>query len=237
MPLMDVDRAKAAWLPTTEEQDVFTNILESRHLVVFPWLVASIMRLAPHSVLDYGGRDGKFLAALREQFAGELWYYDPSAHLAANAERLLRGANVRFSPNPKSLADESMDVVVSVAVWMMLPNHQDCVDYLSEQRRLLRQGGTAFIVMTHPCFREEVYSSFKTAFRNDRYLETGTPFAVEVFDREKGVDFVDYHWNLSAMLRQSNEAELRLAQLTELPDAASGNPRGAPWLCLEFRKD
>jgi hypothetical protein len=33
---------KAAWLSTAEEENVFSNILESRHLVVFPWLVASI---------------------------------------------------------------------------------------------------------------------------------------------------------------------------------------------------
>jgi hypothetical protein len=130
-----------------------------------------------------------------------------------------------------------MDVVASIAIWMTLPRHQDCVEYLSEQRRLLRQGGTAFVVVTHPCFREEVFSSFKTQFSNDCYLETGTPFFVEVFDREKRVDFVDYHWNLSAMLDQSKEAGLSLAGLTELHDATGGNPRGAPWLCFEFRKE
>lgn len=66
---MNEDRAKAAWLNTREEEDAFSDILESRHFVVFPWLVSSILRLTPHSVMDYGGGDGKFLAALRRQFA------------------------------------------------------------------------------------------------------------------------------------------------------------------------
>jgi hypothetical protein len=90
---------------------------------------------------------------------------------------------------------------------------------------------------THPCFREERYSSFKTQFKNDGYLRDGIPFTVDVFDRDRAVQFVDYHWNLSTMLRQSREVGFQLLAVTELPDATGGNPRGAPWLCFEFGKD
>ena len=53
--------------------------------------------------------------------------------------------------------------------------------------------GMAFVVVTHPCFREERYSSFKTQFKNDSYLRDGIPFTVDVFDRDRAVQFVDYH--------------------------------------------
>ena len=66
------NESKQAWLPTAEEDDIFSDILESRHLVVFPWLIEAILELRPTSVLDYGAGDGKFLAELRQQFAGEL---------------------------------------------------------------------------------------------------------------------------------------------------------------------
>ena len=80
---------------------------------------------------------------------------------------------------------------------------------LYEQHRLLRGDKSAFIVVTHPCFREESYSSFKTQFENEGYLQDGLSFAVEVFDRDKAVQFVDYHWNLS-MIKQSREVGFRL---------------------------
>jgi hypothetical protein len=68
-------------------------------------------------------------------------------------------------------------------------------------------------------------------------LRDGIPFTVDVFDRDRAVQFVDYHWNLSTMLRQSREVGFQLLAVTELPDATGGNPRGAPWLCFGFGKD
>ncbi len=112
---------------------------------------------------------------------------------------------------------------------------QACFRYLAEQHRL-RCEGRAFIVVTHPCFREESYSSFKTQFNNEDYLQSGASFGVEVFDRDKAIQFVDYHWNLSTMLKQSREVGFRMLALAELPDAPGDNPRGAPGLCFEFDK-
>ena len=57
----------------------------------------------------------------------------------------------------------------------------------------------------------------------DRDYSDGIPFTVEVFDRDRAVQFVDDHWNLSTMLKQSREAGFRL--LTELPHATAGNAR------------
>src|ERR1044071_7859928 len=99
----------------------------------FPWLIEAILELRPTSVLDYGAGDGKFLAELRQQFAGELWHYDPSPALEAKAKQLLGSADVRFCQDAKSLGSQSIDVVSSIAVWMTLPSHQACLQYLAEQ--------------------------------------------------------------------------------------------------------
>jgi Methyltransferase domain len=87
---MNESELKTPWLSSAEDDGVFSDILESRHLVVFPWLIGVILGLRPASVLDYGGGDGKFLAELRQQFAGELWHYDPSPALEARANRLMQ---------------------------------------------------------------------------------------------------------------------------------------------------
>ena len=121
----------------------------------------------------------------------------------------------------------------SIAVWMTRPSYEACLRYLAEQHRL-RCEGRAFIVVTHPCFREESYSSFKTQFKNEDYLQNGASFGVEVVDRDKAIQFVDYHWNLSTMLKQSREVGFRMLALAVLPDAPGDNPRGAPGLCFEF---
>jgi len=93
---------------------------------------------------------------------------------------------------------------------MTLPSYEACLRYLAEQHRL-RCKGRAFIVVTHPCFREES-------------------------SRDKAIQFVDYHWNLSTMLKQSREVGFRMLALAVLPDAPGDNPRGAPGLCFEFDK-
>jgi hypothetical protein len=67
-------------------------------------------------------------------------------------------------------------------------------------------------------------------------LQDGLSFAVEVFDRDKAVQFVDYHWNLSTMLKQSRGVGFRLLALTELPDAPGGNPRALPGSALNSAK-
>jgi len=35
---------------------------------------------------------------------------------------------------------------------------------------------SVLVVVTHPCFREESYSSLKTQFKNEDYLQNGASF-------------------------------------------------------------
>jgi SAM-dependent methyltransferase len=205
-------------------------------LVFFPWLIGVILGLRPASVLDYGEGDGKFLAELRQQFAGELWRYDPSLALEARARRLLQSANVRFCCDAKSLESESIDAVSSIAVWMTLSSHQACLQYLAEQHRLLRRDGRAFIVVTYPCFREE---STRPSRPNSRTRATCRMVSLS---RSRSSTVTRLSSSLTTTgtyqpcLSISREVGFRLLALTELPDAPGGNPRGAPWLCFEFDK-
>jgi len=48
---MNENELKKPWLSSAEDDDVFSDILESRHLVVFPWLIEIILGLRPASVL------------------------------------------------------------------------------------------------------------------------------------------------------------------------------------------
>jgi ubiquinone/menaquinone biosynthesis C-methylase UbiE len=224
------------WLESSK-QALYSGIMETRIYVVFTTLIQLICSSPRKSVLDYGGGDGRFLEMLREHFDGELLYYDPSSELNSRARLRLKGSGVIFCESPQSLKRESIDVITSVAVWMTIGNNEGRVKYLRNMHRVLRNGGRAFVAVTHPCFSEEKYSSFETKFSNDRYLENGVPFAVKIHDKTTEVNFRDHHWNLSSMLDQATSVGFRLVQLKELPDIKGGNRRGAPWLCFEFGKE
>jgi SAM-dependent methyltransferase len=223
------------WL-SPEQLHLFTRLTETRHLIVFPWLLAAVKERAPQSLLDFGAGDGRLLFLLRENFDFELWYYDPSQDFQSLAGRTLRDRRVQFVDTADELPTAYFDLVVSIAVWMTIPTHSECVAYLRHQYRMLKPGGRSLIVVTHPCFREEKYSSFHTGFNNIRYLESGTSFETVIQNDAAALHFVDYHWNLGAMIRQAEEAGFCVAQITEFPDIPDGNQRGCPWLCWEFQK-
>jgi len=91
---MNENELKKPWLSSAEDDDVFSDILESRHLVVFPWLIEIILGLRPASVLDYSGGDGKFLAELRRQFRRAV-ALRPLSSLGSES-KALGNADVRF---------------------------------------------------------------------------------------------------------------------------------------------
>ena len=224
------------WLPDRTE-DIYSVISESRHRIVFPWLAKAILARTPASVLDYGAGDGQFLISLLEAFRGMLLYYDPSINCQQKVRANAALRNVQVCPSPQSIRPSSIDVVVSIAVWMTLSSHDECIQYLRGMQRILRAGGTAFIAVTHPCFREEKYSTFWTEFDNTNYLNGGVPFKVTLSDDLNKLTILDYHWNLSMMTKQAVEAGFRILAIAELKDVDNGNSRGSPWLCFEFGKE
>lgn len=233
---MTEEKHDVIWL-SDRTGDAYSSIRETRHAIVFPWLIRAILQRTPSSVLDYGAGDGFFLETLNQEFAGSLWYYDPSPHLVSLARARLRRTGVHICDSPQSIRGDSIDLIVSTAVWMTIATYDGCVQYLMSQRRILKPGGSALVAVTHPCFREETFSSFVTDFDNSRYLNNGAPFHVRIFDKNSDIEIADYHWNLSTMVKQSADAGFRLLSLWELPDIESGNKRGSTWLCFEFGRE
>src|SRR3712207_3271156 len=74
----------------------YSQLEESRHTVVYPWLAKAIAALKPRVVLDYGAGDGRFLEELSRLHSCDLWHFDPSPAMRQIAAAKLTRHNARF---------------------------------------------------------------------------------------------------------------------------------------------
>jgi SAM-dependent methyltransferase len=131
----------------------------------------------------------------------------------------------------EGLASSSFDVVTLNAVWMCLSSEEECLRVLKEIHRLLKAGGHLIASVTHPCFRDRSFSTYRTDFDMRNYLKDGSPFQVRMEDGTNGVEINDTHWSLGAMsrqLKQSGFVDTGFLELGDGQDLAAGSP----WLII-----
>ena len=216
----------------------YSSIRESRTNIVFPELANLLQSVQANSVLDYGGGDGTFLKMLAENNFENLHYYDISKDMRSAARSRLRETGVRIHADTSKIPHQFFDAVTMIAVWMEFASESIALENIRLIHNALHRSGHFFAVVTHPCFREEAYGTFKANFNNDDYLRDGDSFNVAVFDGEKSVTFKDYHWNFTAMTRQADSCGFLLKRIYELGEKSESGSykRGAPWAMLHFIK-
>lgn len=212
--------------------DRYSELREARHVLVFP-LVREIMRsTGVRDVLDFGCGDGRLLQEALE--AGEMGSgvnYDPSEGMYRIACARAGGdARLRVVRDLAEVEPGKQEMVTSVAVWMCQSTEEACMKMLSEVRDLLRPEGHFLAAVTHPCFRWEEFSTFKTDFPITKYRESGTPFQVTLRDGEQELKITDTHWSLEDISRQLEESGFVIRRLHEVADRPE---KGAcPWLVV-----
>jgi SAM-dependent methyltransferase len=216
--------------------DTFVGVGDDRHLSVFPRVLTRIARRRDtRSLLDYGGGDGEFASVCTSLPLRRIVTYDLSAAMNDLAERRAAAdSRIEVFRSTSVLPDGSFDVVTSNGVWMCWATEDDCARNLGEIARLLPAGGLFLAAVTHPCFRDRAFATFRTDFDPARYLDDGTPFRVTMFDGEREVELHDTHWSLGAMTRQLRASGLQLVDIVEVPDLSGA--LGCPWMIVEARK-
>lgn len=210
----------------------YVEVADDRHLTVFPLLRAAIAGRGARTLLDYGGGDGSFARSCATLRLERIVTFDPSSGMTAIASS--SPAPVEALQQTSDLPDGAFDVITCNGVWMCWTTEDECVAALSEMRRLLAPGGVVLASVTHPCFRDRTFATYRTDFDMRRYLDDGAPFRVCVFDGDRQVDLEDTHWSLGAMTRQLRAAGLTLVEITEVADRAAAP--GAPWMIHEARR-
>jgi SAM-dependent methyltransferase len=211
----------------------FVAVGDDRVETVFPVLLDRLGELAPGGrLLDYGGGDGSFAARCTELTFESVATYDLSPAMCDLAEARARSiARLQVLRMTADLPDCSFDVVTCNGVWMCWLDETECLHNLREIVRLLRPGGVFWAAVTHPCFRQQPFATYRTDFDLHRYFDDGSRFTVTMFDAAgHQVQFEDTHWSLSALTRQLREASLGLAEILEVRDARGA--AGSPWMLL-----
>jgi SAM-dependent methyltransferase len=217
-----------------ELAESFVAVADDRRLTLFPRLLERIRRRGAKTLLDYGGGDGDFARTCAALPLQRVVTYDLSPEMTALAARASHDhETVHVVARTTDLAGRSFDVVTSNGVWMCWTTEDACVANLSEIRRLLAPDGVFLGAVTHPCFRDRRFATYRTDFDMDRYLDDGTAFRVKLFDGEREVELLDTHWSLTAMLRQLCASCLQLTDLEEIADPSGA--AGSPWLIVEAR--
>lgn len=227
-----------SWDPIAAE---YAEMHDARLHTVFPHAIEILQRRGTMRLLDYGGGPGLFLAQWLQRGGGAATHFDPSPEMRANAASRLAPAIangvVTVADDPTALPSASFDAVTFHAVWMCLASRDECVAVLREIHRLLRSGGVLLASVTHPCFHDRPFSTFRPSLPMERYLDEGTPFKVELHDAAHSVEITDYHYSVGEHVRQLGTAGFQIAAMHEYPDLPrETQPHAYPWLMFEAVK-
>jgi len=218
----------------------YYKIKESRYDIVFTFIRDKIAKINPKCILDYGGGDANFSIGCAKLPIREIVTYDPSLSITKSARKNCKGIKkIKVVESTKLLSSESFDVITLNAVWMCLETTKACMRVFKDIKRLLKPNGILITSVTHPCFRNIQYSTYKTNFDMKNYLKSRTQFRVKIFDGKNDVNVIDTHWNLSDMSSQLSESGFIIDRLYELPDRQSNYKRkkGSPWLVILAKRE
>jgi len=216
----------------------YSTIVDTRLVRVFPEAVRLLRDLGCSSLLDYGAGDGRFVEAWLDSSGGFAVAYDPAPEMRRMAtSRLSRFVGRANVVGELRGLDHRFDALTFHAVWMCLPKRDICMNCLRKANQLLQDRGTFIASVTHPCFRDRQFATFRTSFDMDNYGSEGSPFEVSMFDGERVIEFTDYHWSLAEMSRQLRDSGFAITDLLELPDLEETPwPRSFPWLIIVAKK-
>ncbi|MCC5836066.1 MAG: class I SAM-dependent methyltransferase [Opitutales bacterium] len=206
---------------------------DNRGDIVFPWIRQRLVELKPECVLDYGCGDARFALAIAYGLQTEVWAYDRDPGMREQARRQTTSAEIKLLDKIPEIPAGRFDAAFMLGVWMCWQSEAECLENLTVLAQALKAGGHLIASVTHPCFRDRPFATYRTDFDMAHYLENGKPFHVQV-GRKGQVEITDTHWNLEAMLQQASAAGFRLVTLKEHADEA-GRPY-PPWLSVVLER-
>lgn len=206
------------------------NRIDSRQYILLPEIADMIEKDGANKILDYGCGEG-YLSNNFKNKSITLGLYDISptmVELAKENATKYEVETITTFNNQREIPENEFDSVVLSLVLMTIGEDEEYKNVLTNCKRALTKNGSLFIGITHPCFRQALYSTHHTKFTLGNefdYFNNNAPF--DVFLRtsksENFIQFEDFHHNLSYTFSMLKEAGFYVEDLIELKDKSIEN--------------
>ncbi|AOJ07175.1 class I SAM-dependent methyltransferase [Burkholderia mayonis] len=181
-------------------------------------------------VLDYGCGGGKVSRRLKAAGVAHVTGVDIATTMIDNANAAGTDAGLQFAhiDGPSlPFADASFDAAISCFLFVNIPERAELARVAAEVLRVLKPGGTYYILDTNPRTTGVQFPTFRNGEPGVVYRD-GDTRPVYLHVPGMGVfDVVDTHWDIPTYRHTLEEAGFALAATTELGFSAA-EADGAP---------
>lgn len=222
------------------------NRIDSRQYILLPEIANMIEKEGATKILDYGCGEG-YLSNNFIKKSISLGLFDISSTMVELAkENAVNNQieTINTFNNQNEIPESEFDSIVLSLVLMTIDEDEAYRNILSNCKKALTKNGSLYIGLTHPCFRQALYSTHHTKFTLGSeydYFNNNAPF--DVFLRtsksENFIHFEDFHHNLSYTFSMLKEAGFYVEDLIELKDKSIENSffnkHYSPYLILKCK--
>lgn len=192
------------------------------------------------NILDFGCGNGNQLEFLNDRI--EVGLYDINSAVARKTfSKYASTKNVFLIEDINAKQNPRFDAIVVNMVWMCLNGEEEVNEFFKQIKRIKQKYGIIILSMTHPCFRDDLFSYFHTTYTTSEklfdYTKEGDPFEV-VIKNECNSVFTDYHYSLTYFFKKLREHKLFLCEFKELWDEEYNqtvNKRFTPYILTTIK--
>ena len=192
---------------------------ELRTSLAHPYIYRQIKN--EKDILDYGCGKAELLNLFDDSFDGSIIGYDPNSEIIEDLKiKSDFRFNAEFFDNIECL-NGKFDAIVLSFVLITIDNREECEKVLSDCFRLLNDNGRVLIIETHPNFRTERFSTYRTNMRDEWYTEEYKPVLVTLSDAlnsKNEITFYDYHKSLKELGAIFSKNSFKISKIDELMD-------------------
>lgn len=222
------------------------NRIDSRRYILLPEIAGLIEKIGANKILDYGCGEGY----LSDHFSNKsinLGLFDISTTMLELAKgkaisNRIRTVSAYYDCN--EIPQNEFDCVILSLVLMTIDEGEEYKSVLNNCKKALIKEGSLIIGITHPCFRQALFSTHHTKFTLGSeydYFNNNAPF--DVFLRtsksDKFIHFEDFHHNLSYTFSMLREEGFYVEDFIELKDRSIENSffnkQYSPYLILKCK--
>jgi SAM-dependent methyltransferase len=220
--------------------------IDSRQYILLPEIADLIEKEGANKILDYGCGEG-YLSNNLDNKLITLGLFDISSTMVELAKKNAKKNQIETVAtfnNQNEIPKSRFDCVVLSLVLMTISEDEQYRNILNNCKDALIKSGSLIIGITHPCFRQALYSTHHTKFTlggEFDYFNTNSSFDVYLRTpkSENFIHFEDFHHHLSYTFSMLRNAGFYVEDFIELKDKSIENSffnkHYSPYLILKCK--